>query len=118
MNLPQRLEGPGATTCWAPTSSAATSGAGSCTAPRSHWPLGVGSTLISLAIGVVLGALAAYYGKWLDEVVMRTMDILLAFPYIVLALAMAAVLGPSFENLLIIIGVLRVPQFARITRAR
>ncbi len=78
--------------------------------------VGLGSTVVSLAIGAALGALAAYFGRWLDEVVMRTMDILLAFPYIVLALAMAAVLGPSLENLLIIIGVLRVPQFARIAR--
>ncbi len=78
--------------------------------------VGLGSTGLALLVGVTMGAFAAYYGKWVDEILMRSMDILLAFPYIVLAIALAAVVGPSFENLVGITAVLRVPQFARVAR--
>ena len=78
--------------------------------------VGLGSTILSMLAGVTMGAFAAYYGKWVDEILMRSMDILLAFPYIVLAIALAAVVGPSFENLVGITAVLRVPQFARVAR--
>lgn len=74
------------------------------------------SVLIALVVGVALGAAGGYLGGWLDEVVMRFMDVLLAFPGILLALAIVAVLGPDLHNLIIAIAVYSVPQFARITR--
>lgn len=74
------------------------------------------SVLIALVVGVLLGAAGGYFGGWLDEVVMRCMDILLAFPGILLALAIVAVLGPDIPNLIIAIGIYSIPQFARITR--
>lgn len=73
-------------------------------------------TSIGTVAGVVLGASAAYIGGWLDEIVMRAMDILLAFPQIVLAIAVASLLGPSLVNVIWIIGLLIIPQFARVTR--
>ena len=78
--------------------------------------VGVAGMFVALAAGVAIGAAAGYYGGWLDEALMRSMDVIMAFPYIVLGVAMAAVVGPSFQNLIFIIGVIRVPQFARITR--
>jgi peptide/nickel transport system permease protein len=73
-------------------------------------------TSVGTIAGVVVGASAAYIGGWFDEIVMRLMDILLAFPQIVLAIAVAALLGPSLVNVIWIIGLLIVPQFARVTR--
>lgn len=74
------------------------------------------SVLIALVTGVFLGAVGGYFGGWLDEGIMRIMDILLAFPGILLALAIVAVLGPDLKNLIIAIGIYSIPQFARITR--
>jgi peptide/nickel transport system permease protein len=72
---------------------------------------------IAAAVGVPLGLLAGYVGGRLDGLVMRVMDALLAFPAILLAIALMAVLGPSLQNAMIAIGIIYVPTFARITRA-
>jgi peptide/nickel transport system permease protein len=72
---------------------------------------------IAAAIGVPLGLVAGYRGGRLDGLIMRVMDALLAFPAILLAIALMAVLGPSLENAMIAIGVIYIPAFARITRA-
>jgi peptide/nickel transport system permease protein len=79
--------------------------------------VGVAATAIGTAAGVTLGAIAGFRGGWLDEVLMRAMDVILAFPSIVLAIAMAAVLGASLTNVIVIVGFLQVPHFARVTRA-
>jgi peptide/nickel transport system permease protein len=76
----------------------------------------IAATVIGTAGGITIGAVAGFFGGWLDEVAMRTMDVILAFPPIVLALAMAALLEPSLENVIAIIGFLIIPQFARVTR--
>ncbi len=72
---------------------------------------------IAAAVGVPLGLLAGYVGGRLDGLIMRLMDALLAFPAILLAIALMAVLGPSLQNAMIAIGIIYVPAFARITRA-
>ena len=72
---------------------------------------------IALAAGVTLGLIAGFYGRWIDDVVMRAMDMLFAFPAILLAIAILAVLGPGFANAMIAIGIVYTPIFARITRA-
>ncbi len=74
------------------------------------------SVCIALVVGVFLGAVGGYFGGWLDEAIMRVMDVLLAFPGILLALAIVAMLGPDLRNLIIAIGIYSIPQFARITR--
>ncbi|HCL79151.1 MAG TPA: glutathione ABC transporter permease GsiD, partial [Synergistaceae bacterium] len=71
---------------------------------------------IALFVGVFLGAISGFFGGWIDEGIMRIMDILLAFPGILLALAIVAMLGPDLHNLIIAIGIYSIPQFARITR--
>jgi peptide/nickel transport system permease protein len=74
------------------------------------------ATTIGTVGGVLVGAAAGYLGGWIDELSMRAMDIVLAFPQIVLAIAVAALLGPSLINVIWIVGLLIVPQFARVTR--
>lgn len=78
--------------------------------------VGLGGVAIAMAVGVTLGAIAGYVGRWIDELIMRSMDILLALPYIVLAVALIAMVGPSLGNLILVISITRIPQFARITR--
>jgi ABC-type dipeptide/oligopeptide/nickel transport system permease subunit len=74
------------------------------------------ATAIGTVGGVLIGAAAGYLGGWIDELTMRSMDIVLAFPQIVLAIAVAALLGPSLINVIWIVGLVMVPQFARVTR--
>ncbi|MGE5380537.1 MAG: nickel transporter permease [Methylocystaceae bacterium] len=78
--------------------------------------VGIEAVAIALSIGTVLGALAGYYGKWIDMTIMRVMDIMLAFPSILLAIAFMAVLGRGIENAIIAIGVVSIPEYARIVR--
>ncbi|MBN1536914.1 MAG: ABC transporter permease [Anaerolineales bacterium] len=71
---------------------------------------------ISMVAGTLLGVLSGYYGGLIDEIIMRLMDILFAFPAILLAIAILAILGEGVENAMIAIGVVYTPIFARITR--
>jgi peptide/nickel transport system permease protein len=86
-------------------------------AARVSLQVGVIAVGISLAAGVTLGLVAGYYGGRVDDVVMRLMDMLFAFPAILLAIAILAVLGPGIANAMIAIGIVYTPIFARITRA-
>jgi peptide/nickel transport system permease protein/dipeptide transport system permease protein len=79
--------------------------------------LGIVSVGIALICGSILGALAGYYKGWPDNLIMRIMDIILAFPYILLAIVIVAYLGPSLRNAMMAIGIINIPRFARIIRA-
>ncbi|MCM1988962.1 ABC transporter permease [Oceanirhabdus seepicola] len=81
--------------------------------------LGVGifATLIQVFIGTVLGALAGYYGGIVDSVIMRIVDVIMCFPFFMIAVTIAAVIGPSVWNLIIIIAMLSWTSIARIVRA-
>lgn len=79
--------------------------------------VGVIAVSIGVLSGLVLGLMAGYYGKFLDSIIMRFMDILFAFPSILLALVVIAVLGPSLTNTMIAIGITNMPVFTRIVRA-
>jgi peptide/nickel transport system permease protein len=72
---------------------------------------------IALVIGGLMGILAAYYGGWLDSLFMGLVDVLLALPAFLLALAIVAALGPSLTNVMIAVGIANIPSFARITRS-
>lgn len=78
--------------------------------------VGLLATLLAGVVGAAIGLAAGYFRGWFDEIVMRVMDMLMAFPYIVLAMALVAVLGPGLVNIVLVIGIVRLPQFARITR--
>lgn len=79
--------------------------------------IGVFSVGISLAIGLPLGAVAGYLGGLVDSVIMRLMDVMLAFPSFLLAVMIAGILGPSLRNAMIAIGIVQVPRYVRILRA-
>lgn len=72
---------------------------------------------IALVAGVVLGLLAGFFGGWLDTVIMRGQDVLFAFPEMLLAMAIVAILGPGVTTATIAIGIVYIPVFARVTRA-
>jgi peptide/nickel transport system permease protein len=71
----------------------------------------------ALVVGSLVGLLAGYYGRWVDDVLMRFMDVLFAFPAVLLAIAVLAVRGPGSGNTALAIGIVYVPIFARVTRA-
>jgi len=79
----------------------------------------VGFTSVGFAIilGTMLGAISGYFGGWLDEVIMRLLDVLMAFPSLLLAIAIVSVLGPGIENALLAIAIVSIPIYARVVRA-
>ncbi|MDQ7844645.1 MAG: ABC transporter permease [Armatimonadota bacterium] len=80
--------------------------------------IGVAVVLIEALIGIVLGATAAYFGGWADAVLMRVVDVMLAVPTLVLALAIAGVLGGGLGNMILAIGVTGWREFARLIRGQ
>lgn len=85
---------------------------------RSSLLAGVVSVGIAMLIGIPLGLLAGYFGGWLDAIVSRVTDALLSCPFLVLAIALGAFLGPSLGNAMIAIGLSAMPIFARLTRGQ
>jgi len=83
---------------------------------RTSVAVSFGSVVLSTLVGSTIGLLAAYLGGWIDRLLMRLMDVLLAFPIILLAIAVLAVLGPGELNTALAIGVVYTPIFARLAR--
>lgn len=84
---------------------------------RTSLQVGVGSVSFAIMIGALLGAISGYLGGWFDNVVMRLMDILMAFPSLLLAIAIVSILGPGLMNMLYAIAIVSIPMYARIVRA-
>ncbi len=79
--------------------------------------VGFSAVLIALIAGVPIGLVSGYWGGALDQALMRAMDLMLAFPSILLAIAIVAILGPGLENAMLAVGIVAVPQYARLVRA-
>ena len=79
--------------------------------------IGVLAVAFALIVGLTIGMVSGYYGGMLDEVLMRAMDIIFAFPSLLLAISLIAVTGPSMRNIIFVVAVIRIPRFARILRA-
>jgi len=79
--------------------------------------IGLSTVTFAIVIGTVLGALSGYFGGWVDNFIMRIMDVLLAFPSLLLAIAIVTVLGPGLINALLAIGIVSIPSYARVVRA-
>ncbi len=79
--------------------------------------IGIVSVGISLLLGGILGLAAGYFGGWVDKTIMRVIDIMLAFPYILLTIVIVATLGPSLFNAMVAIGISPMPRYARVIRA-
>ena len=79
--------------------------------------VGIMAVGLSLVAGTFLGLISGYFGGIVDNIIMRAMDIMMSLPYVLLAILIASVLGPSLENAILAIGVVRIPRFARLARA-
>lgn len=79
--------------------------------------LGLSATILSMIVGGFFGVIAGYYGKKIDEVIMRIMDSIMAIPGIIFALAIVAALGPEIRNLLLAVLILQIPAFARVAKS-
>jgi len=84
---------------------------------RVSLPVGLISVAIAAVIGIPLGLLAGFYGRKVDSAIMRLMDIMLAFPGILLALTAITILGPGLNNVMIAVGISAVPAYARLVRS-
>src|SRR5215213_3298339 len=71
----------------------------------------------AIIVGILLGAIAGYVGGWLDNLIMRILDVLLAFPSLLLAIAIVSVLGPGLTNAMLAIAIVSIPAYARVMRA-
>ena len=80
--------------------------------------VGIFATMFKLVIGVLLGSIAGLYGGVVDSVIMRITDIIMCFPFFVISLSIAAITGPSFKNVIFIIGILGWPSVCRIVRSK
>jgi len=79
--------------------------------------IGVLATIVPFIIGSLLGLIAGYYGGWVDDILMRTLDIFMAFPFMVLVIAIVAILGPGVRNLYIAIWIVGWKYYARLARS-
>ena len=79
--------------------------------------VGLVAMTFSISIGALLGIIAGYYGGWLDNTIMRVMDMMLAMPSILLAMVIVTILGQSLTNAIIAVSIVYIPQYARILRA-
>jgi len=79
--------------------------------------IGLSTVSFAIIIGTILGALSGYFGGWIDNLIMRVMDVLLAFPSLLLAIAIVTVLGPGLTNALLAIGIVSIPSYARVVRS-
>lgn len=80
--------------------------------------VGFASVILSVVVGTFLGIIAGFYGRWVDTIISRIFDIMLAFPSILLAIAIVSILGPSLTNALIAIAIINVPTFGRLVRSK
>ncbi len=83
---------------------------------RSSLVIGVVAVAVALSAGLVLGSIAGYLGGWVDTIVMRAMDVMLAIPSLLFAIGIVAMLGPGLWQVMIAIGVTNIPIFARLLR--
>jgi peptide/nickel transport system permease protein len=84
---------------------------------RISFSVGVLAALLAMVVGGVIGLVSGFYGRWVDNLLMRFIDLLWAFPVIILAVAMVAIFGAGFRNVVVAIAVAYVDDFARIVRA-
>ncbi|TCJ16405.1 ABC transporter permease [Rubrobacter taiwanensis] len=78
---------------------------------------GLAAVAFATVVGTVIGVTAGYVGRWVDSVLMRLMDVILAFPTILLAIVIVTILGPSLTNAMLAVGIVNVPQLARVVRS-
>jgi peptide/nickel transport system permease protein len=85
---------------------------------RASLSVGLVSTAIAGGIGIGLGLMAGYFGKWVDAVIMRIMDAMMSIPVVILALFIGSILGKGLGNIMLCIGIVMMPSYARLTRGQ
>jgi len=85
---------------------------------RASLSVGLVSTLIAGGIGITLGLIAGYLGKWVDALIMRVMDAMMSIPVVILALFLGSILGKGLGNIMLCIGIVMMPGYARLTRGQ
>jgi peptide/nickel transport system permease protein len=78
---------------------------------------GLAAVAFATVFGTIIGVTAGYVGRWVDSILMRLMDVILAFPTILLAIVIVTILGPSLTNALLAVGIVNIPQLARVVRS-
>ena len=78
---------------------------------------GLAAVAIATSVGTIIGVVAGYVGRWPDSVLMRLMDVILSFPSILLAIVIVSILGPSLPNAMLAVGIVFIPQIARVVRS-
>jgi peptide/nickel transport system permease protein len=84
---------------------------------RTSLSIGLAAITFAIVVGTAIGAVAGFFGGWMDNTMMRLMDVILAFPSLLLAIAIVTAAGPSLVNALFAIGIVSIPVYARIVRA-
>ncbi|MEM6527159.1 MAG: ABC transporter permease subunit [Chloroflexota bacterium] len=84
---------------------------------RRSLPVGLAAVSIAITVGTFIGLISGYLGGWADNAIMRMMDVLMAFPSLLLAIAIVTILGPDLLNALIAIAIVSIPQYARVVRS-
>jgi ABC-type dipeptide/oligopeptide/nickel transport system permease subunit len=79
--------------------------------------VGIITVTFAIIVGTFLGAVAGYAGGWVDQVIMRVLDVVLAFPFLLLAIAIVSILGAGLTNAMLAIAIVTIPQYARVVRA-
>jgi peptide/nickel transport system permease protein len=85
-------------------------------ASRISITVGIGAVAIYVVIGTFLGAVAGYFGGWIDMLIMRITDVFMSFPYLMVILVLVSIMGPSLSNIILVLGVLGWPPIARLVR--
>jgi peptide/nickel transport system permease protein len=83
---------------------------------RTSLLVGLAGTTVGLLLGSLIGVISGYRGGWVDELFMRAMDVLMSFPYLILGMGLMAVFGASLRNVIVTIGIIYIPRFARLVR--
>jgi len=115
-NVPERLEGPSATHPFGTDQYGRDIFSRVVYGARIAFQVAVATPLVAMLVGVPVGLLSGYFGGRVDDVLMRLMDSIFAFPSILLGLTLVAIFGQSLTNIIIALGIVFIPQFARITR--
>ncbi len=117
MNIPEKLRGPGGAYMFGTDEFGRDIFSRIMKGTQTAFDVGLLTVAIGTVFGILIGGIAGYIGGWIDEIFMRTMDALMAFPGIILALMLVAVFGPGITNTAIALGIIAIPAIARIARS-
>lgn len=117
MNIPEKLRGPSSMYFFGTDEFGRDIFSRIMKGTQTAFAVGILTVIIGVTFGILIGAIAGYVGGWIDEIFMRVMDALMAFPGIILALMLVAIFGPGIVNTAIALGIIAIPSIARISRS-